>query len=528
MATFLSARRIGFCALNKREERQGGKVVENERFISRQNLNLLPSSRLTVLPVEEIMTLPHLPILRAGTAYESLDTVELKNLRGGASVALVSQANAGMLRRDMAKIGAARRALQECSAAQLLEISQRAGELFMNAELPLGLDEQTQGPQQFIECLSATTGLPHALCRLNMGKVAKVFTEMPTILRGLTRGLDTEILRRGYGEENGVPVSFYPLAEALTVILPSNSPGVNSIWMPAIALGIPVVLKPGREDPWTPLRVIQSFIAAGAPREAFSFYPTDHEGSNALMQLAQRALIFGDENTVARHAGNPAVQVHGPGRSKVLVGDDCIENWRDYVDIFAESISANGGRSCINASCVVVPKYGREIAETLAEKLAQLEPLPHDDERAILAGFANPAMPEMIDAVIEGDLDGAEDVTAKYRVTRRAELEGSNYLRPTVVHCPNFAHPLANREFLFPYASVVEVPQEKMLEQIGPSLVVTAITDDEKWIGELLASPLIERLNIGPLPTNRVEWDQPHEGNLFEFLFKRRAIQRAK
>jgi hypothetical protein len=66
-----------------------------------------------------------------------------------------------------------------------------------------------------------------------------------------------------------------------------------------------------------------------------------------------------------------------------------------------------------------------------------------------------------------------------------------------------------------------------MLEAIGPSLVVTAITQDEKFIRELLASPSIERLNLGPLPTTRVQWDQPHEGNLFEFLYRRRAIQRA-
>ncbi len=474
------------------------------------------------------MSLPHLPILRAGAVYQSLDTVELTNLRGGAPVAAVSQANAGMLRRDMAKIGAARRAVQEFSPTQLLEISQRAGDLFMNSALPL-CDGQTQTPQQYIENLSATTGLPYSLCRLNMGKIAQVFAQMPQILGGLTRGVNLEILRRGIGEEAGALVSFYPLAEALTVILPSNSPGVNSIWMPAFALGVPVVLKPGREDPWTPWRIIQAFIAAGAPPQAFSFYPTDHEGSNALMELAQRALIFGDENTVARHASNPAVQVHGPGRSKVLLGEDCVEHWRDFVDIMAESVIANGGRSCINASTIVVPKYGREIAQALGEKLGPVLPLPHDDDLAILAGFANPRMGEMIDEVIEADLDGAEEMTEPFRHgPRRATVENSTVLLPTIVWCPSLEHPLGNREFLFPFAGVVEVPQAQMLAKIGPSLVVTAITKDAKWIEELLASPLIDRLNIGPMPTNRVSWDQPHEGNLFEFLFKRRAIARAE
>jgi acyl-CoA reductase-like NAD-dependent aldehyde dehydrogenase len=36
---------------------------------------------------------------------------------------------------------------------------------------------------------------------------------------------------------------------------------------------IPVVLKPGREDPLTPFRLMQAMIAAGFPREAFGFYP---------------------------------------------------------------------------------------------------------------------------------------------------------------------------------------------------------------------------------------------------------------
>jgi hypothetical protein len=89
-------------------------------------------------------------------------------------------------------------------------------------------------------------------------------------------------------------------------------------------------------------------------------------------------------------------------------------------------------------------------------------------------------------------------------------------------------HPLANREFLFPYASVVELPQAQMLQQMGPSLAVTAITQDSAWIDELLDSACIERLNLGPISTMNVSWDQPHEGNMFEFLYRRRALERTK
>ncbi len=74
---------------------------------------------------------------------------------------------------------------------------------------------------------------------------------------------------------------------------------------------------------------------------------------------------------------------------------------------------------------------------------------------------------------------------------------------------------------------MVEVPQARMLETISPSLVVTALTEDPRFIESPIASPQIERLNLGPLPTTHVQWDQPHEGNLFEFLYRRRAIQQA-
>jgi hypothetical protein len=67
-----------------------------------------------------------------------------------------------------------------------------------------------------------------------------------------------------------------------------------------------------------------------------------------------------------------------------------------------------------------------------------------------------------------------------------------------------------------------------MLQKIGPSLAVTALTRDKSFIEQLLECPLIERLNIGPISTMNISWDQPHEGNLFEFLYKRRAIEIAK
>jgi acyl-CoA reductase-like NAD-dependent aldehyde dehydrogenase len=475
-------------------------------------------------------TLPHIPALRRGRAYESLDKIEVRDHRTGEVMATVSQVNAGIVRKDLQRIAESRAALKKFSTAQLIEICTKAGELFLNGTLPLGDKGHMQSPQVYLETLSATSGLPHVMVKRNMAKINHALTNMRTVLNGLTRGLDLAILDSGMGEQHGTPVSYYPTTQALGLVMPSNSPAVNSLWLPAIPLKMPVVIKPGKDEPWTPLRIIQAFIAAGCPAEAFGFYPTDHEGAAEILKSCGRALIFGDKSTTDRYAGNPAIQIHGPGFSKILIGDDEVEHWPDYIDLMVSSISDNGGRSCVNASTIVTPKYGAEIAEALAKKLGPVAPLPARDEGARLSGFANTKMAEYIDGAIEQDLkgEGATDVTAKYRNgPRKAELDGGVYLRPTVVLCESFAHPLANREFLCPYASVVQAPQAEMLKQIGPSLVVTAITKNAAFMEQLLESPLIERLNLGPISTTTISWDQPHEGNMFEFLYKRRSIGKA-
>ena len=475
------------------------------------------------------MPLPHIPILRRGVAYRSLDRIELVDHRGRGPVAAISQANAGLIRKDLARLGESRRALQAIPAARLLDICTAAGELFMNADLPLDADTgATQSPRQYIESLTATSGLPFTLVRRNMAKLHEVFTQMPTILWSLTRGLPSELLDNGLGEHDGLPLCYFPAAEALGVVMPSNSPGVNSIWMPAIALKMPVIIKPGREEPWTPWRIMQAFIAAGCPREAFSFYPADHEGAAAILKACGRSLLFGDTSTTAPYSHDPRVQIHGPGFSKVLVGEDQIDHWPEWLDVLFASVADNSGRSCVNASTIVVPRHAPAIADALAKRLAAIGPRPLDDPDAVLAGFANPKFADYIDDAITQGLrtPGAVDATAHHRTgPRKIVVDGTTYVLPTLIHCDSFAHPLANREFLFPYASAVESPQAQMLQQIGPSLVVTAITGDGKFIDELVSCPWIDRLNIGPLPTSRLKWDQPHEGNLFEFLYRRRAFQ---
>ena len=83
------------------------------------------------------------------------------------------------------------------------------------------------------------------------------------------------------------------------------------------------------------------------------------------------------------------------------------------------------------------------------------------------------------------------------------------------------------RDSMFPFVSVVECPQAEMIKRIGPTLVGTGITGDDAFVDALTNCTHIDRLNIGPVPTNKLNRLQPHEGNIIDFLFRSRAYQRA-
>jgi hypothetical protein len=249
-----------------------------------------------------------------------------------------------------------------------------------------------------------------------------------------------------------------------------------------------------------------------------------------VLDGCERSLIFGGQPTVDRYRGNPRVQAHGPGFSKILLGDDQVDRWEQHLDMMVESIFLNSGRSCINCSGVWASRHTREIADALAQRLASVRPLPPEHPEAPLAAFTVPGVAEAISQSIDADLaaPGVTDVTAAHRDGDRLIKAGrADYLLPTIVHAASPDAAVAKKEFMFPFASVVECPESKMLDAIGPTLVCTAITCNESFRRKLLDAVHIDRLNLGPVPTTQLNWRQPHEGNIVEFLFRARAYQEA-
>lgn len=470
----------------------------------------------------------HLPILRWGEPYKSVDRSVVPHFLSREPFVEVSQANVGLIRRDLLRQTDARARLAVSSIADLVAMSKRAADHFMHDALPLDVGHGgAQSPQDYVEQVSATTGMPWSNVRRNMAKVHGVLSRVDDVLGGLTRGLDLAVLDAGMSDVTGNLLSFFPRADALGVVLPSNSPGVHSLWAPATVLKMPLVLKPGSAEPWTPFRIIQSWIKAGAPAGAFAYYPADHAGGAEILRSCARGMVFGDVSTTKRWKSDPRVEVHGPGWSKVVIGPDVADEWESYLDVIVESIVNNGGRSCVNASGVWVTRHADAIADALSERLARVVPRATDDPEAVLAPFADPEVARRISGAIDADLDdNARDVTAAHRGGGRVvEAHGGTFLLPTLIRC-DADHALANREFLFPFASIVHTPAEDLPARLGPTLVLTCLSNDPAFRARCLASPHVDRLNFGAIPTTQIGWDQPHEGNLFDHLYARRAIQR--
>ena len=148
-------------------------------------------------------------------------------------------------------------------------------------------------------------------------------------------------------------------------------------------------------------------------------------------------MLFGDASTTKMYEHDPRVELHGPGFSKVILGDDAADEWEKYLDVMVQSISANGGRSCINASAIWTPKNADKIAQAVAEKLATWQALPADRSRRQARRLRQPdhARADQRDDR-RAAAAGARDLTQEIRGTPRLVKEGRvAWLLPTIIRC---------------------------------------------------------------------------------------------
>jgi len=95
----------------------------------------------------------HVPILRAGRVYQSKDTHRLADYATGEPIAELSQANAGLVSRDL--LEDAWTGLQEWAVEEIVERMAVAARHFIESELPVGDAGQT--PDEFVASTNPAT-----------------------------------------------------------------------------------------------------------------------------------------------------------------------------------------------------------------------------------------------------------------------------------------------------------------------------------------------------------------------------------
>lgn len=128
--------------------------------------------------------------------------------------------------------------------------------------------------------------------------------------------------------------------DVLGVIAAGNGPGVHALWLQAIAFGFRTVVKPSLREPFTAQRLALAVGEAGL-QDYIAFLPTDHAGSNDIVKSSDLSIIYGGQEVVDRFRNNPTVLVQGPGRSKVVVGNDALAE--ASVRLVAESTASLAG-----------------------------------------------------------------------------------------------------------------------------------------------------------------------------------------
>jgi acyl-CoA reductase-like NAD-dependent aldehyde dehydrogenase len=378
--------------------------------------------------------------------------------------------------------------------------------------------------ENYVRLASRISGVPIAVTRAGARGVADAVVTAFDAVRP-ARPTGAALDWREERTRNGSAV-WARRGEVFAVHAAGNGPGVHGLWPQALALGYRVAVRPSRREPLTAHRLVNALRQSGFRPEDAVYLPTDHGGADEIIRSADLAMVYGGQDVVDKYANDPTVVVNGPGRAKILITAD--RDWRDYVDLVVDSIANLGGMACVNTTAVLYEGDPAPLAHAVAERLATIQPLPTEDERAILPtqpldkarALANHLA---IKAAGTTPLLGADQVVAPLG-------DGYAALRPAVhvlaePGCGELSDKL-NIELPFPCAWVSSWSRGAGTEPLRHSLVVTAITGDEQLIDDLLAEPTVTNVYCGPHPTFYAAPEIPHDGFLADALMRNKGFIR--
>ena len=412
----------------------------------------------------------------------------------------------------------AQRKVRPLPAAQREAALADAANVFATAVIG-GLDFKN-----YVRMASRISGLPIAVTRAGARSVAEsVATAFDAVRPARPTGAALDW--REERTRNGSAV-WARRGEVFAVHAAGNGPGVHGLWPQALALGYRVAVRPSRREPLTAHRLVNALRQSGFRPDDAVYLPTDHGGADEIIRSADLAMVYGSQDVVDKYANDPTVVVNGPGRAKILITAD--RDWRDYVDLIVGSIANLGGMACVNTTAVLYEGDPAPLARAIAERLATIQPLPTEDERAIL-----PTQPlEKAQALANYLAQKAARTTPLLGADQVVAPLGDGYaaLRPAVhVMVEPGSGELSdepNIELPFPCAWVSPWSRDAGVKPLRHSLVVTAVTGDEELIDDLIAEPTVTNVYCGHHPTFFTAPEIPHDGFLADVLMRNKGFVR--
>ena len=336
----------------------------------------------------------HIPILRRGAPYRSVDVATVPHYRTREAVAEVSQANGGLIARDLRRGVAGGDAARRSSlwrSRELVALTARAAEPLRKRRAAAGRRGADAGrlrpPDVGHDRPAPRDGAAQP------GEDARRARRTWATCSPASRGAWTCPCSTPASSESGPPLELRPArphaGRRAAQQLPRRARAVDA---DDRAQDRPRPEAGQRRSPGRPTAVIQAFLTAGAPPDAFAYYPAGHAAAaRDPAPLRARDAVRGPGRDRARGRTTRASSCTGPGYCKVLLGPDAADHWERHLDVMVASIAENAGRSCVNASGIWTTAHGDAIAEALAERLAAVRPRDAEDDGRAARALRGPA-----------------------------------------------------------------------------------------------------------------------------------------
>lgn len=401
--------------------------------------------------------------------------------------------------------------LQRTPLTDLLDSLGSAGSLFLGEGAPARADSFAPF-EGYRHRVTESTGLPAGWVRMSAHWLAFGLRHAAESLRAQSPTGRLDIYDDpAYEREQTVGLAFGPRVRVLGATMPANDPTVYAWPALALAMKIPIVIRPSDRDPFTAIRLAQALLEAGVPEPAVHVLPGDRSLGETICTEADHAMAFGGEGAVAGFRSDSSVETYGPGESVAILGRDPTAR---ELDTLARGVLRAGGRACFNLTRIIAT--GRcdpdVVASELADRLLGANAGPLHDERTDVPGFSDRETAARIDRAITAN-DGV-DVTARIgeRSTRLVERAGASRLLPTVLRTDELVS-----EYPFPFVGVTERKRNELPECLD-SAYLAVVIGDEDIEHRAVRSPAVRKVYAGGYPAT-VDLRETHETYLADFLY---------